>query len=303
MFSFVLLSVLLRAAYTIDCNVIYGDWSGPNEGDLSQTSCSTGYILVSCGFQTLNDTAWLSFDGSYIENDICYARMGFKGNPWFTYLNIAVQAIARCCALPSSTTCTTYQSPRSNIYDDNKTVITCPETNQILMGCGVSTDGGYYNNGDDYGSPAIDGSYPLLQDWWDPTVGQLFPTNNSCTAANGGEGTGVYAWATCCSTTDPTVDIKCGMIKGNHSPKIPGQSNNGQLSIVTCPSDYFMTGCSSFTYFKSHSKWAINDDNECVARAVDRWNDSDYGTTASAIWYGLIFYLKFYNVSFFMYNT
>ena len=85
------------------------------------------------------------------------------------------------------------------------------------------------------------------------------------------------------------------MIKGDFSPMIPGQTNTGQLSVVTCPSDYFMTGCSSFTYYGSHTKWAINDNDECVARAVDLWNDTNYGTTASAIWFDYFTYIDLSN--------
>ena len=73
------------------------------------------------------------------------------------------------------------------------------------------------------------------------------------------------------------------MVRGPESPNLIDISNTGQESIATCPANYFMTGCQGFSYFKSTTKWAINDNDECVARAVDPWNQN-YSTTAAAIW-------------------
>ena len=171
----VLVTFLIHVGHaSIDCVSVYGIPSGSNDGDESIAVCGSSYTLVSCGFQTMNATAFASFDGSYIINQTCIARNG----PWNqVHPMYGVQAIARCCQLSKiSGTCTTYQSVRSIASDDESTQVQCPSST-ILVGCGISTDGGVQPDSE----PALDGAYPLdpWQFYSDPE-GYLTATDNLC---------------------------------------------------------------------------------------------------------------------------
>eukprot|EP01084_Bolivina_argentea_P239523 402579_1 len=220
---------------TIDCITIIGLVTS-FEGSLSNASCPFPYTLTSCGFKNKN-TEFGSVDGSFIINDICYAKHATNSS--------GVSAHARCCELSSyNMQCNTYQSNISETADDSTTSIACPLQNEKLMGCTANTDGGVTDG-------VQSGTYP-----WS-TIQTILDTENTCTAHNGAAGTGVWSWATCCYSQDISVAFNCVRMRGNRAG-----GTTGNTSIIDCSlagSDYFLTSCTGIASWKNTYAWYSED--------------------------------------------
>ena len=223
----------------VSCQTIEGPYSGKNDDALSTASCPAGFTLTSCGIKTY----WLNIDGSYIRNNICYARNGAGGN--------GVKAVARCCNLGSSINgCRDVTSSKSGTGDDHYITSSCG-SNEVAFGCTASTywkemDGGCPGGGSCYNKPGR------------TNPGASYPLINKCTAVNGAGGNGVFAEARCCSAKNGK-SYECIERWGTKS----GTSDDAK-SIIGCPSGYFLSGCVGYTAWKRIDGW-YTQSNNCVA--------------------------------------
>ena len=110
----------------VECKTITGPNSGDSDDSRSSATCDIdeGYKLMSCGIYG----AWANIDGSFINDETCYAQMGSNSDSR-TY----VQAKARCCKVNSSIDCDNYRSSKSGTSDDSMTQTICA-TDEILTG-------------------------------------------------------------------------------------------------------------------------------------------------------------------------
>eukprot|EP01084_Bolivina_argentea_P095223 171208_1 len=240
-------------SYSVHC--FNAEGSLPTQQSPSSTSaCPIPYSLTSCTLKPI--TVGLNDEpkGSYITYDNkCVAWSTFYGDN-----GGGIQVFARCCDFSglgstSQQNIATYTSPISADNDDAVTSVSCT-SNQALIGCTS------FGNTIGY-----DGSFVGLAD--NPYPGNkshgIYDTDNICSAQNGYNGVGVYAYATCYDKTSILngYEIDCVMVLGNWST---GNTQSGTPSSVTCPSnEYFMTSCAPFSWWNSIAENYIQN-NQCI---------------------------------------
>jgi len=239
----------------IHCATVEGSPSEGVSGALSEAKCPDGYLMTSCGSRQ----SWLSNEGSFIENNICYARNG--GNPVGDVHGII--AIARCCSLLNKyIECSDVKSIASEIGENKFITATCG-SNKMALGCSVQA----FSNELDGACPGneICSNRPGITN-----PGTSYPVTNQCTAVNGGSSGAVYAGARCCGVKGEYT-MNCIEIWGEKSA-----TSDDAKSTVSCPSGYFLSGCSGYTENKKMDGFYIKNE-ECVAQ------NGGHGTGAYAI--------------------
>ena len=202
---------------SINCITQISSRSGTGDDDTTSVSCPSGYTLTGCS----GYTAWQSSDGSWISGNTCYARNGHEGN--------GIWAYARCC--PISASCTNVRSSQSGSDDEDTAVAKCTN-GYTLTGCTVDT---YWTN--------IDGSHPGYNFGAGKNApGELLSTGDVCLGYTSGGGS-VWSTARCCSSNNGYA-LQCRQIWGSMSG-----SGDDDTSSVSCPSGYFMSGCSVMTHW------------------------------------------------------
>eukprot|EP01083_Nonionella_stella_P157909 513240_1 len=221
-----------------DCISIIGPQSGPNEGDLSKSTCDGSYTMTSCGFKTSLSTM-TTISGSFITqnstHEICNARNSANS------VN-GVYSIARCCNLVHFVDCNTYTSTLSTNTEQS---MSCSSSNEQLTGCTVHTPG----------ASSLQGSHP-------GTGMGSNETQNTCTGIRTVlSPSGLYSEATCCEPTYWSMPLECYKFTTSFS-SIPD-------ATVRCPNGYFMSGCTGYSD-ATVNKWGIeviDGQDTCLARS------------------------------------
>eukprot|EP01084_Bolivina_argentea_P066535 121285_1 len=216
--------------------------------------------MVSCGGKTADSTSY-RFDGTYIDSTIiptrCYANNA--GALTDESGSGGVYAYARCCNFkPPDIDCEYFSTSKYSSNSDDAIISAhCGTTlYNTMLGCTVHTPWAY-----------LDGAYPGYSSVA-PNTRQYFDTHNyphynQCTAQNGAHGGGVKANLACCKS--PTYTLTC--ITRYGSPTHP-------ISSVTCPSGYFMSGCSGWSLYRPNGWWIEKSSNVdyCKARSAGTYN-------------------------------
>ena len=244
----------------VDCITVRSDKSLTKDDARTYAACPSSHsTLVSCGATTVNSAA-SSFDGASISTTAiparCYAQNAQRGS--------GVYAYARCCNFVSTDIDCKYSisSSYSSGADDAVRTTQCgTNTHNTMLGCSVYTEWA-----------SLDGSYPGYPEVRPDTITQYdthnYPAYSQCSAVNGANNNnGVKANLACCHS--PTYDLQCITRYGTPA---------NQLSVVSCPSGYFMSGCSAWSKHRVNG-WFIQE-NTCYARS-----QPNIKVYSSAIWY------------------
>ena len=213
-----------------------------SENSVTSVSCDEGYILVGCSASSF----WRNIDGSWINNNTCYARNGRdRSND-----DNGVYAYARCCNNLNIKNCNDITSEKSGNNNGDTVTASCNNNiNQVLTGCTMSTF-----------SIHMDGAYAGNKNTTFTTI--LSNTNNLCNAENGANGNGIYAQARCCETEN-NCNLECYTIWS----KSKSGSSDDALTSVTCPNNYFLSSCSVYTISQNiDGAYFGNNSNTCYAQ-------------------------------------
>ena len=202
---------------SINCITQISSKSASYDDATTSVSCPSGYTLTGCtGY-----TSFKNFDGSWSSGNSCFAKNGEGGD--------GVWAYARCC--PISASCNDVRSSRSDSDDDDTAVSKC-EDGYTLTGCTVDTSWA-----------SMDGCHPGYNfEAGKNAPGELLSTGDVCLGYTNGYRY-VFSTAKCCSGNNGYA-LQCRQIWGSQS----GTSNDDSSS-VSCPSGYFMSGCSVMTHW------------------------------------------------------
>eukprot|EP01083_Nonionella_stella_P093116 260815_1 len=222
-------TIIVAIDIPISCTRTVGT-DGSGIGTLSTATCaSASDTMVSCGHSG-NDKPL----GTYMTNQ---CASGDSGNR---------TAQAHCCTFPPDANITT--TTILTMSAGASTSVQCPTGSQ-LTGCSVGL----------YSTPTMTNFIlgtsvtPMNVAWTD--------TDNTCTAATGDAGNGLYAQARCVTINNPSYALEC-QTKAAYT---------NHANFGSCDSGYDMMSCHAYSEGGALHAWYVTNNNTCY---VQKDNDA-----------------------------
>ena len=221
----------------INCKTVTGN-TVTGAGDISRAKCPRRTLLVSCGID-----GWHNVGGTRVrpaKDNVCEAELSEDITTSQPY---GVAAVANCCRFPKAAQA---ESMTTLSGSGRKVQATCPKPSS-LTGCTVDYDSGSTNN--------VKGSYAGKA-----VIAKLERnTRNTCTGQARDGSTDVVAGAQCIKLGNNKYDLECKAVTKYGTRDDMTEAN-------TCPADYQLLSCMTYSTTKTLDDWHIQDGPVCYVQ-------------------------------------